>query len=114
MDLDIRLKILSLLVGILTLAVSFINIRRRKLSEDLALFWIILSFLLIILAVRFDWVMLISHALGILDPNNLVFFLGLVFLVFISFYFSTKISSLEKSIVILMQENALLKKKVGA
>lgn len=109
---DIRLRILSLLVGIITLVISFINIRRRKLSEDLALFWMALSLFLIIITVKFEWIETLSGFLGILDPNNLVFFLGLVFLVFISFYFSTKISNLENKVDVLMQENALLKKKL--
>lgn len=109
---DIRLKVLSLLVGILTLVVSFLNVRRRRLSEKLAVFWIILSIFMIFLALRIDLLVKISNSFNIVDPNNFIFFLGLVFLVFISFYFSLKISRLEKGMAILLQENALLKKKI--
>ncbi|NQT22046.1 MAG: DUF2304 domain-containing protein [Candidatus Omnitrophica bacterium] len=108
---DIKLKTISLLVGIVLLVVSLFNVRRRKLSEDLALFWIILSLLMVLFAVRFDLIEKVSSLLGIINPNNLVFFLGLVFLVFITFYFSIKISGLEKRVIILAQENALLKKQ---
>lgn len=107
---DIKLRIVSLLVGIVSLLLSLKNVRRRRLSEDLALFWIFLSCFMVVLAVKFDWIELASRLLGILNPNNLVFFMGLVFLLFISFYFSLKISRLEKRSIILLQENALLKK----
>lgn len=110
---DIKLKFLSLLVGIMTLALSFLNVRRRNLSEDLAIFWIALSCFMVFLAAKFDLIKKASCLLGIENPNNLVFFLGLVFLVFISFYFSLKISKLEKRYIILAQENALLRKKVA-
>lgn len=108
---DIRLRILSILVGVITLIISLAHVRRRKLSEDLALFWLGLSLTMIIFAIRFNWIESLSMLFSIKDPNNLVFFLGIVFLIFISFYFSIKISQLEKKVIILAQENALLKKE---
>ena len=108
---DIKLRILGVSVGVMALIISLLNVRRRRLSEHLALFWIILSLFLILFAIKFNWIVKISDRLGIIDPNNFVFFLGLVFLVLISFYFSIEISRLRKQYIILAQENALLKKE---
>lgn len=108
---DIRWKILSLLVGVITLIISFLTVRKRKLSEHLALFWIVLSCFMIFLALKINLIEKVSDWLGIIDANNLILLLAIAFLVFISFYFSIEISRLEKQFIILAQENALLKKE---
>jgi hypothetical protein len=105
-----RWQLLSLLVGIIALIISFMAVRKRKLSEDLAVFWLILSLLIIFIVTNIGLLKKFSVWLGIIDANNLILLLCIMFLISISFYFSIKISRMEKRFIILLQEHALLKK----
>ncbi|GFP34960.1 hypothetical protein HKBW3S43_00752, partial [Candidatus Hakubella thermalkaliphila] len=56
--------------------------------------------------------MALTEFLGVLSPNNVIFFFSILFLFVIALQFSVKISNLTNQIKILAQENTLLRKKI--
>jgi len=109
---DIRLKLLAIFssIGVLILVINLV--RRRKLREEYSLLWISFSFFLLIITIWFDITLFVSKILGILNPNNTLFFFGILFLIIICLQFSVKMSELTNKLKILTQENVILKAKI--
>lgn len=102
-----QLKILSAFIGV-TLFIYIIEmVRRRKLREEYAWIWLLTGLLIVVLSVWYDLLLYISVMLGGILPSALLFFFGLLFLLFISLHQSIKISKLTDEVKRLAQEHAL-------
>jgi len=83
-------------------------VRRKKLKEKYALFWLISGGAIFILS-AFPYILnRITSILGIKLPSNLVFFFGILFIILINLHFSLVISNLSEQIKKLTQKLALL------
>lgn len=92
----------SIMIGIVEL------VRRRKLKEEYSFLWLLTGFALFILTVRYDLLVKLTRAIGILTPVNTLFFFGLLFVVILCLHYSLKISQLTIQVKILAQKLALL------
>lgn len=110
--LDIRLKILALaaIFGLMVLIVNLV--RKKKLKEEYAFLWMVISLISIVLMLWFRVIIFFSYLFGILSPNNTIFFFAILFLVIICLHFSVKISTLTNQVKILIQENALIQNRL--
>ena len=102
-----QLKILSAFIGISLFIYIIEMVRRRKLREEYAWIWLLTGLLIVVLSVWYDLLLYISVLLGGIFPSALLFFFGLLFLLFISLHQSIKISKLTDEVKRLAQENAL-------
>lgn len=104
---SIRLTV-SLYVLVFLLFVYLIHkIRTRKVDIRYILPWLVLNFILF-LAVAFPGaVKWVCNFLGIQTPSNMVFFFGIIFLLFIVFSLTLTVSKLNNEIKELSQRIAL-------
>lgn len=86
-----------------------INASRMKVSA--ALFWIMMSFILILLALFPDIMKVFSKVLGVYSDTNLLFAVILFLLLIRTFLNSLEISRLENRLEELVRQNALLEKR---
>lgn len=104
-----RAQIIAGLVAILiTLAVIEL-VRRRRLSEEFSLLWILASFSVVVLVFWSGLLTGITHAIGALYETSTIFFFGQIFLMAVLLYYAVKISSLTQEVRALAQETALLR-----
>ena len=105
-------KIFVISISIILFIVIIDLVRRRKLREEYSWLWLLTGVVIIILAGSYDLLRFITKLLGVVVPTSALFFFGLLFLMVISLYYSTKISSLHDRVKDLAQEVAILKMEV--
>ena len=97
------------IVGSLGLLLFILElVRRRQLKEEYTVLWVITGFVLLLLAA---WELLlrsIAEAIGASSEASMLYFFGLIFVVALLLHFSVRVSRLERRVVAMMQEIALL------
>lgn len=101
-------------VSIAALILIFIieMLRRRKLRERHALWWLLLGALNLIAALFPVTLEASSKFLGIEVPTNLVFFVGIVVLFLVNVQHSSELTKIEERNRTLAEEHSLLEKRV--
>jgi hypothetical protein len=107
---------LSHVIGIgaaaLTLIVVIEMLRRRRLRERHAIWWLVAGILALLIGIfpsALEWV---SDLVGIELPVNLIFFVSIAVLFFVCIQSSSELTSLEEKTRILAEETALLRIRV--
>lgn len=108
----IQQKVLALVVGLSVFLLIVELVRRRKLRENYAWLWLLTGTTVLVLAVWYDFLLLLSHLLGATVPVLTLFFFSTLFLALIALYYSVKISTLSDQVKVLAQEVALLRGRV--
>lgn len=108
-DLDIRLKLMAVLTAAIFMVLIVHLVKRRALKENYALLWIVFASFTVLAALNFNIIRWIAHSLGIANPNNALFFLGIIFLTLIVIVFTMEISYLYNQVKNLIQEVSILK-----
>jgi hypothetical protein len=84
-------------------------VRRRRLSEEYSLLWVVATLVVAILGFSTPLLRSITHALGILYEASTVFFFGLGFTTATLLYVSVKLSKLGQDHLALTRELAFLR-----
>ena len=108
------LKFRLIMAAILLIGfVIIINMLRKK-SLDLryALIWLALIAMILVIVIVPGLLGVITHFLGIYDAMNMVFFMGFVFLIVVTFFLTAALSRNSNRIKALTQQVALLAKQV--
>jgi len=108
---ELRLKIVSILIGLLLMVFIINLVRTRKLREEYSFLWLSMGAMVFLLAVWPNFLIFISRLIGVIFPVSTLFFFGLLFLILISLHYSIKISALTNQVKDLAQEIALLKNR---
>jgi hypothetical protein len=87
-------------------------VRRRRLSEEYSLLWVVASVIVAILGFTTPLLTAITHALGIMYEGSTVFFFGLAFATAMLLYLSIKLSRLGQENHALTRELALLRYEI--
>ena len=99
--------------GALGLALFVLDlVRRRKLSEEYALLWVVATVTIAILGFCTPLLRGITHALGMMFESSTVFAAGLGFVVATLLYLSVKMSRLSQEHQVLTRELALLRQEL--
>jgi hypothetical protein len=101
-------QIVSVLVSALLLALVLELVRRRKLTEEYSLIWIVCSVGLFALSVWRDILHVAARALGVHYPPALLLLVLAGFVFFVSLYFSVVVSRQRQEIERLVEAIALL------
>lgn len=99
-------------IGLLSLIVELV--RRRRLQEEYALLWLITGGGLLILALRFNWLVWLTRLIGADEPMSTLFFFGVLFSVLVSIHYSTRISHLSDQVKDLSQALAITQARLTA
>ena len=105
----LTLRILLILSSVLVSCTVIRRIRKSKMQIDDAVFWVLFSLVLIVLAVFPHIIYWISIRTGIQSPANLLYLLIIFVLIMKIFSMRIKLSILESKITKLEQDKALEK-----
>jgi hypothetical protein len=101
------------LVGSLLVLAGIIELlRRRQLSEKYAVLWLVVGLLLLVFTVFPRLTLSLARGLGVAVPTNLMFFVGIVFLVGVVLHLSWEVSRLENETRKLAEDQAILRLEV--
>ena len=109
---SIQQKIFTISISIVLFIVIIDLVRRRKLREEFSWLWLLTGVAIIVLSAWYDLLLFITRLVGAVLPTSTLFFFGLLFLMAISLYYSTKISSLHDHMKDLAQCVAILQAEV--
>lgn len=103
-----NLRIIAI-AGSLALLMFIVElVRRRRLKEEYSVLWVATALVLLLLAVWSGLLRDLTHAIGAVSQASTLYFFGLLFVVFLLLHFSVRVSNLERRVVVLLQEIALL------
>jgi len=115
-----RIRIIAILICIFLLAYVFELVRRRHLSEEYSMGWLVAGSMMLILSISEGLLVWVSNLVGATLFTSTLFFFGLVFLVTICLHFSIRISALTNQVRTLTQhmgilhnEKQLLEEQIG-
>lgn len=108
------LKFRLIMAAILLIGfVIIINmVRKKSLNLRYALIWLALIAMILVIVIVPGLLGVITHFLGIYDAMNMVFFMGFVFLIVVTFFLTAALSRNSNRIKALTQQVALLEKQV--
>jgi hypothetical protein len=83
-------------------------VRRRRLKEEYSVLWVTTAAALLLLAIWGGLLRSVTHAIGAISQASTLYFFGLSFVIFLLLHFSLRVSQLERRVIALLQEVALL------
>ncbi|MFZ4893245.1 DUF2304 domain-containing protein [Plantibacter sp. Mn2098] len=99
--------ILGIVGAVITLGVVIEMLRRRRLRERHAVWWMVAGILALLVGVFPGVLTWAAGAIGIEIPTNLVFFVSLFILFLVSIQHSSELTTLEQRTRTLAEESAL-------
>ena len=103
-----RIQIISILICVFLVSYVFELVRRKHLSEEYSMGWLITGTLMLILSVSEGALKWVSELVGATLFTSTLFFFGLLFLMVICLHFSIRISALTKQVRTLTQHVGIL------
>lgn len=105
------LRVVILLVALLNMFLVVKDIRKGKIQIEYSVFWVIFSFLLVVLGIFPQICYWASGLLGIQSPSNFVFAFMLIVLLLRNFTLSKEVSQLNVKVTELAQSITLSEKE---
>ena len=105
-------KLFAIVISICVLIFIIEMVRRKKLREEYSVLWLGTSVTMLILVIKYDWLVGLTDLIGAALPTTTLFLGSIIFLMLIAIQFSIKISKLTDQVKNLAQENALLRQSV--
>lgn len=102
-----NLRVIAILGSVALLALIVEMVRRRSLKEEYSVLWVLTALVLLLLAAWGGLLRDLTHLIGAISQASTLYFFGLIFVVFLLLHFSVRVSSLERKVVVLLQEVAL-------
>jgi hypothetical protein len=103
-----NLRIIGI-VGSLGLLLFILElVRRRQLKEEYTVLWVLTSLVLLVLAAWEGLLRGVRNLIGAGSEASTLYFFGLLFVVALLLHFSVRVSRLERRVISMMQEIALL------
>ena len=108
---SIQLRIILIVGAVVTMISMLRKIRKKKVQIDSTIFWILFSFVLVVIAVFPDIIYFFSKLLGVRSPANLVV-AGIILILIIKMFLMTlEISELQEKVKELAQSVSLKEEK---
>lgn len=107
-----NLRIIAIAGSVALLLFIVELVRRRALKEEYSVLWVITALVLLLLAAWGGLLRDLTHLIGAISQASTLYFFGLLFVVFLLLHFSMRVSALERRVVVLVQEIALLNERM--
>lgn len=105
-------KIFAISISFLIFIIIIDLVRRRKLREEFSWLWLLTGAGIIVLAVWYDLLRIITSLIGAVLPTTTLFLFSAIFFMVINLYYATKISSLHNHVKDLAQHVAILQTEI--
>lgn len=109
---SLRLQIIVGVIIVLSILTIGNMVRKKKLDLKYALVWLLVGCIVLIFDIFPGLLSVISEAVGIGIPVNMLFFLGFLFSLLIIFTLTVAVSKMSERVKRLTQELALLEKRL--
>jgi hypothetical protein len=103
-----NLRIVAIVSSLALLMFIVELVRRRRLKEEYSVLWIITALVLLLLAAWGALLQDLANLIGATSQASALYFFSILFVVFLLLHFSIRVSNLERRVVVLLQEIALL------
>lgn len=107
-----RAQLIAALLAVAVVLVVFELVRRRRLSEEFSLLWVVASVGAAVLALWTDFLTAVTRAIGALYETSTIFFFGLLFVMVMLLYYAVKLTRLSQEARRLAQDVALLRRRL--
>ncbi len=108
-----KIRLITITICVFIVAYVFELVRRRHLSEEYSMGWLITGVLMLLMATWIDLLAKVTDLVGSKAVTSTLFFLGLMFLVVICLHFSIRISNLTNQVRKLSQWLAIQNHEIG-
>lgn len=105
-------RIFFILIAIITIVFIYRNVRKNQISQDESILWMLGAVVILIFGIWPELIIILADAVGIDYAPSLLFLLGLLFLFMFSLRSSQNISRLRERNKELIQNSALLEKRI--
>jgi hypothetical protein len=105
-------QVIGIIAAVLTLLVVIEMVRRGRLKERHALWWLVAGILALIIGIFPGILDGVADTVGVEVPINLVFFVSIAVLFLVCIQSSSELTSLEEKTRILAEETALLRQRI--
>jgi hypothetical protein len=103
-----RVQLETLIASIGLLLAVFELIRRRKLTEEYSLLWILLGATLLVVSIRGDLLAAVAHAVGVTSPSTVPLVVAVTAMIVVCLCLSVIVSRQRQQIERLIEETAVL------
>ena len=101
-------RIVAIVGSVMLLVLIVELVRRRRMKEEYSLLWVVTALVLIVLAAWGGALRALTHAIGAISEASTLYFFGLIFALLLLLHFSVRVSDLERRVISMTQEIALL------
>lgn len=105
-------QIFGVLASFALLILTFITVRRKKLTDRFSIIWVIISLFLFIGSVWRNFFIFINKLIRFRSTVDTIFLLGIIFLLYLTLFFTIEISKLQKNLTTFAQKFTILSEKV--
>lgn len=105
-------RVFFIIVAVVLMMYIYHNVKKNTLSQDESILWVIGAVIILILSIWPNIIIWLANIVGIAYPPSLLFLVTSVFLVLFLFRNSQQISILKEKNKELIQDLALLEKRV--
>ncbi len=106
-----NLRIVAIAGGLALLVFIVELVRRRRLKEEYSVLWVVTALVLLLLAAWGGLLRDLTHLIGAGSQASALYFFGIIFIGLLLLHFSVRVSNLERRVVVLLQEVALLNER---
>lgn len=103
-----NLRIIAIAGSVALLLFIVELVRRRRLKEEYSVLWVATALALLLLAAWGGLLRDLAHLVGADSQASTLYFFSIIFIAFMLLHFSVRVSNLERRVVVLLQEVALL------
>lgn len=107
------MNLFCFIISLFFLVISIIFIQKRKLEFKCGLLWILVSLILMTFSMNSRIVEYFAKATGIMYAPAFLFLTDIVFSLIMIFYLMIVTSNMQKKLTKLIQENSILKDRIG-
>jgi len=108
----LKQKIAVVFLILVFLVFVFNLVRTRRLREAYSAFWLIAGGGMLVLVIRYDWLVAITRSVGIVVPASAVLLFGLLFILAVEVQVASSMTKKHQDIQKLVQELGLLTNEV--
>ena len=105
---NLQVRVISLVVSLLFVGYVLWLVRSRKLREADSIVWVLAGLSIFVLSIWMKPLELLTRLIGARLVVSTLFFAGIVFLVFVSLWMTTRVSELSEQVKDLAQKVTLL------
>ena len=95
------------IIGIITLIIVLVNVKKNRFSEKESLFWAIAGLIMILSPLYMDYIDALSTMVGVDYPPSLIFALTFIYVFFLLYRQSAAVHKLNERVIELIQLNAI-------